>query len=84
MVMDQKVTREQIDAFFTLADVNGDGQITYEEFYQMFKNNIQDFAIQEKQKLMPTLTWMQKFAIKIDQSIKEARSSLLDMFQIID
>ena len=33
---------------------------------------------------MPTLSWMQKFAIKIDKSIKEARSSLLDMFQIID
>ena len=51
MVMDQRVTREQIDSFFSLADVNGDGQITYEEFYQMFKNNIQDFAIQEKQKV---------------------------------
>lgn len=37
------ITKEQIDAFFKLADVNEDGQINYDEFYQLFKNNIQDF-----------------------------------------
>ena len=39
------ITKEQIDAFFKLADMNEDGQINYDEFYQLFKNNIQDFQI---------------------------------------
>ena len=43
MAMDRDIKREVVENFFKMADINGDGQITYEEFYQMFKMTIQNF-----------------------------------------
>jgi Ca2+-binding EF-hand superfamily protein len=82
--LNKNVKREQVAHIFSMADINGDGQITFDEFYNLFKQSIKDLDKLEVRAQATELNWMQKLVMEMESSIRENKMSLLDVFQIID
>lgn len=78
------VESKVIEQFFAMADINGDGTITFDEFYRLFEKTIKDAYLEEKKFDSDKLNWKMQIMLKMDEAIKESGLTLIDAFNIID
>ncbi|CAD8054955.1 unnamed protein product [Paramecium primaurelia] len=82
--MNIKHDQKAIDYIFRMADTSGDNQINYEEFYVLFDEIVKSELINQGKSIQLTLDIKYQIMCKLDQSIKDQRLTLLDVFNMID
>ncbi|CAK70758.1 unnamed protein product (macronuclear) [Paramecium tetraurelia] len=82
--MNIKHDQKAIDYIFRMADTSGDNQINYEEFYVLFDEIVKSELINQGKSIQLSLDIKYQIMCKLDQSIKDQRLTLLDVFNMID
>ena len=82
--MNLGVDSKLVEGFYSMADINGDGSINFDEFYRLFESTIKEAFREEKKGQVDELNWKMQIMLKIDNAIKKNNISLLDAFKMID
>ncbi len=78
------VSNKTVDYVFKMADVSGEGQITFDEWRSLFENIIKDTMREQELSDESQLDWKKAIMLKIEEGMRREGYQLLDLYKLMD
>lgn len=79
-----QVTQETINYIFKMADISGDGMITFDEWRGLFENFLRDLMSRQDLSENYDLDWKKAVMLKIEEGLHEKGCKLIDLYKFMD